>query len=61
MPAMVNVYQLIECADAEIESGRSRIEKHVQLLTSKREDNLYSVIEKLGKPSKSCHKTMNVF
>jgi len=35
-PAMVNVYQLIECADEEILSVKSRIEKHVQLTHSKR-------------------------
>ena len=35
-PAMVNVYQLIECEDEEIQSVKSRIEKHVQLTQSKR-------------------------
>ena len=35
-PAMVNVYKLIECADAEIDSVKVRIEKHVQLTGSKR-------------------------
>ena len=34
--SMVNVYQLIECSDQEIESVRSRIEKHVALTHSKR-------------------------
>ena len=35
-PAMVNVYQLIECGDEEINSVKSRIEKHVALSGSKR-------------------------
>jgi glutamate synthase (ferredoxin) len=33
---MVNVYQLIECGDEEINSVKSRIEKHVALTGSKR-------------------------
>jgi glutamate synthase domain-containing protein 3 len=49
-PSMVNVYQLIECSDQEIESVRSRIEKHVELTHSKRGQSiLNNWNESLGK------------
>ena len=49
-PSMVNVYQLIECSDQEIESVRSRIEKHVELTHSKRGQSILdNWNESLGK------------
>ena len=49
-PSMVNVYQLIECNDQEIESVRSRIEKHVELTHSKRGQSILdNWNESLGK------------